>query len=196
MLRFSGGSYAVTSDDKLWLLRAVQAEGPPQAQVARALVNGFAWARGNGRFAGSLASWVRAYAQPVNPRWYVGGARFRAAYAVAPAEEQPVLLRLAQRRESEHSTRVDFTPDVQEAVREALESPWASDVTDYAAPTLDASRKGYVARSVPRKGENRFWTRAVGWTGYIATEGGAAVGGAGVALAMLALGWLLWRGRV
>jgi hypothetical protein len=194
MLRFQGGQYAVTPEDRLWLLRAVQAEGPPQLQVARALVNGFAWARGTGKWKGSLMGWVRAYAQPVNSRWFTSGDKFKAQHAAAPEAERAGLMRLAYRREAEHSTRTSFTAAVEGAVNDALSSPWASDVTDYAAPTLDASKKGMVARSVVKKGENRFWTRAVGWTGYIATEGGAA-GGAGVALALLALGWLLMRGR-
>lgn len=194
MLRFQGGQYQVTAEDRMWLLRAVAAEGPPQLQVARALVNGFAWARSTGKWKGSLMGWVRAYAQPVNSRWYTSGDLFKAQLAAAAPADRAELTRRAYKRESELSTRTSFPAVVEGAVNEALSSPWASDVTDYAVATIDATAKGYVPRSVVRKGENRFWTRAVGWTGYIATEGGGA-GGAGVALALLALGWLLMRGR-
>ncbi len=195
MLRYQGGQYSITSEDRLWLLRAVQAEGPPQLQVARALVNGFAWARSQRKYQGSLMAWVRSYAQPVNSRWYTSGDLFKKQLAEAPAEERAALTRRAYAREAEHSTRREFAPDVERAVDEALSTPWTSDVTDYAAPTIDATRKGYVARSIPKKGENRFWTRAVGWSGYVAS-GLSKGGGMGVA-AILILGgvWLLTRGR-
>lgn len=193
MLRFAGGQYDVTADDRLWLLRAVAAEGPPSEMVARTLVNGFARARGERAFRGSLEDWVRSYAQPVNPRWYVTGDKFRAQLAAAPAEERATLTRLARNRETVHSQRSTFAAGIEQAVDQALTTPFASDVTDYAAPTLDASQKGYIARSIPRQGENAFWTRAAGWTGYIAT--GRDGGGPMVALALIAAAWLLLRGR-
>ncbi len=195
MLKYQGGTYGVTEADRLWLMRAVQAEGPPQLQVARALVNGFAWARAHRKWAGSLMGWVRAYAQPVNSRWFTSGDLHKKQVAeVADAAARAQLERRAYEREAKHATRQAFAPEVEAAVNEALTTPWASDITDYAAPAVDASKKGYVARSAPRPGQNRFWTRAVGWTGYVG-NGWASGGGAGVALALLVGLWLLTKGR-
>ncbi len=195
MLKYQGGTYGVTEADRLWLMRAVQAEGPPQLQVARALVNGFAWARANKKWAGSLMGWVRSYAQPVNSRWFTTGDLFKKQLEAAPdALVAATLTRRAWERESKHATRTVFTPDVEAAVNEALTTAWPSDVTDYAAPSVDAAKKGYVSRSAPKAGENRFWTRAVGWTGYVG-NGWAGGGGAGVALALLVGLWLLTKGR-
>lgn len=207
MLRFQGGQYSVTDADRLWLSRAVEAEGPPRDRVARALVNGFAYARSKGKYSGSLMGWVRAYAQPVNSRWFTSGDLFKKHLAQAPAEERAELTRRAYTREAKHATRTEFTPETVAAVNEALSGVYASDVTDYAAATLDATHKGYVPRSVAKVGENRFWTRAVGWTGYRWVDGGSdgtspagGGGGAGsgglVAVVLLAAAWALFRGRV
>lgn len=147
--------YAVTAEDWLWLLRAVAAEGPPEAQVARALVNLHALVRSRGG-GHSLASLVRAYAQPVNPAWMHGGER----------DADPAEVSAAERRRARAASAEAFSPEVVLAVHRALSRPYASDVTDYAAPSVDASRKGYEPRSEPRGGENRFWSRAPGWRGY------------------------------
>jgi hypothetical protein len=150
-------AYVVTADDVLWLSRAVEAEGPPTKLVARALVNLFAWFRARhpgSAYAASLAALVRGYAQPVSPKW----------------ENEGTAAQRERRREARE--RVAFSDSTVEAVREALGQGWALDWTDYAAPTLDASSKGYQPRTEAVRGKNRFWTRAPGWTGYAVTGDG------------------------
>lgn len=159
--------YEVTDVDRLWLLRAVQVEGPPCVLVARTLVNGFCWARAKRRYARDLCEWVRAYAQPVNDRWYVSGDLHIAHCARLKSDaDRAVCVRAAMEREARHSKRVEFAPHVESAVDTALSTDWQDDTTDYAAPGVDALHKGYVPRSEPKRGENRFWTRCVGWGGY------------------------------
>lgn len=158
MLKAHEVEYEPTTEDKLWLARAVQAEGKPELRVARALVNLFMLQRAQGRTQ-TLAGLVRAYAQPVNPRWYEHGDLFLAHPRSAHE------LEVARNRERVHSTRISFAPLTMRAVREALETPFPSDVTDYGAASLDASMK-YAPRSEPIAGENRFWSRRPGWAGY------------------------------
>lgn len=196
----SGKQYALTAGDRLWLLRAVQAEGPVQSQVAEALVNLFAYrldaraqnpsSRGLAE-ATSLQSLVRAYAQPVNPRWYAGGDLHRAALAKASAQsERSKLQAAAVKRERVHSTRTVFDAPVIAAVDSALRGRHATDVTDYAAQHIDARPKGYEARSEPRQGVNRLWTREPGWSGYAASA--AAWGASGGVLVAVALAVVAW----
>lgn len=195
----SGKQYALTAGDRLWLMRAVQAEGPVQSQVAEALVNLFALTlerKGNGTSplggqSHSLQSLVRAYAQPVNPRWYAAGDLHLAALAKAktPAERAS-LESLAEKRENFHSTRNVFDPAVIAAVESALRGRHATDVTDYAAQHIDARAKGYEARSEPRPGQNRLWTRKPGWAGYAASA--AAWGASGGVLVVAALALVTW----
>lgn len=183
-----GGSYEVTPSDRSWLLRAVEAEGPVSTQVARALVNRFALLRSRGDKR-TLGEFVRAYAQPVNPRWFPDGDLFR-KQGVPSASE----LAQAQKRETVHSARLTFSAETEAAVDEALSTPFPSDVTDYAAPDLDASKKGMLARSDKRAGVNRLWTSAPDWAGY-AVDGAAGTGSAIVALLALALALYLMRGK-
>ena len=181
-----GKSLKVTADDRLWLLRAVQAEGEPRRAVAEALVNLWAWQRATGRSEQSLAALVRAYAQPVNPRWYREGDLFLAAKARAPEQDRPAMEAMARRRQEVHSARTVFDQSVMAAVEAALAGVHRGDVTDYAAPNVDASSKGYRARSEAEPGRNRLWTRAPGWEGY------AAGGGSAVAVLAVAAGVVLW----
>lgn len=145
--------YVVTPEDELWLLRAVQAEGPNYEMVARALVNLFALGRSLGSTR-TLADLVRAYAQPVNPKWAAQGTQAQVARRAAAA------------------ARVVFSPEVTRAVERALTTSWDQDVTDYAAPGLDASAKGYVRRSEDVRGVNTLWARRPGWRGYDVAQGG------------------------
>lgn len=180
-------SYTPTAEDRLWLARAVAAEGRPYVGVARALVNLFMMQRSATSLrAGSsqtLASLVRAYAQPVNPRWFVDGDLYQAHARTSLEAEQ------ARKREHVYSTRTAFTPDVTAAVELALSTPFQSDVTDYAVPSLDATSKGYIARGEIVKGENRFWTRNRFWTGYLTT---GAAGSVAVVLLAVVTAWAVW----
>lgn len=164
------GSYEPTASDRLWLMRAVQAEGQPHGLVARALVNLFAATYPTHT---TLESLVRDYAQPVNPKWAdQGDERTQAKRAAAAA-------------------RTVFDAPVRLAVNDALSSSFSGDITDYAAPTLDATHKGYERRTDSIPGFNAFWTRKPGWPGYSAAGASAVVA---VALCIAALLYVASRG--
>lgn len=184
MLRIPGASsYEPSAMDRLWLLRAVQAEGAPRAAVAQVLVNGFAWNRAHGG-QGSLASWVRSYSQPVNPRWAEGGDLLERAH-LTPSEREAAI-----RRRALASSRTVFDRATHAAVRRALGRGLVDvprSATDFAAPTLDATKKGYQALTPARPGVNRLWTRDPSWAGYEAQPGGTGTAALGAALLALAL---------
>lgn len=176
--RKAGALYQVTANDVLWLRRAVEAEGEPREAVAKALVNLFVL-RMAARPASpqSLEKLVRAYAQPVNPRWFVGGDLYEAALKKAEPGKRDVMRMAAQRRERVHSERTTFSEETDRAVMKALGGVVGSDVTDYAAPWVDGAAKGYEPRSAQEPSKNRLWTRAPGWAGYRAADGVAGQAG-------------------
>lgn len=188
----SATPYPVKASDVLWLSRAVQAEGPVQREVAAVLLNGFMWARARKGYKGTLTDWVRAYAQPINPRWYPNGDLFAGSYERADPATRETLKKRAQNRANVHSTRTQFTPGTEDAVRDALNGRVLSGellaATDYAAGSLDATRKGYtLLQSQP--GANYIWSRpgTDGWEGYRVDAVGALYS---------ALPWLLGLGAV
>lgn len=182
MLSANGAQpYEPTADDRLWLSRAVSAEGAPYDGVARALVNLFMLQRSKGNRQ-TLATLVRAYAQPVNPRWFENGDLFL-AHARTPLE-----VAQARARKDVHSKRAVFGAKVIAAVTRALSEPY-SGATDYAVPSLDATKKGYTALTVPTPGQNRLWTRDTSWAGY--TTAGASVA---TLLLLAGAAYLLWKG--
>ena len=67
---WAGKSYTlpVTTDDMVMLARAIEHEGAPKAGVAWALIQRWAWLHMAG-VTSTLAKFVQAYAQPINPRW-------------------------------------------------------------------------------------------------------------------------------
>ena len=164
--------YQVTAEDALWLARAVEAEGPVQSQVAATLVNGFCFMRAHKGFKGSLTTWIRAYAQPCNPRWYAKGDLFLASIAGKSEAEQAAGRTQASKREKVHSARNTFTQATQTAVAAALNGIGAAippNATDYAAAHINATGKGYTALADAKGGVNRLWYRpgAQNWAGYI-----------------------------
>lgn len=156
-----------TADDALWLRRAVEREGEPREWVAQALVNRWALLKDRGvTDYPTLARFVRAYAQPVNPRWFPAGDLHLAqleAHAPRGAAHQADMIARAQRREGEHSTRKIFHPETEAAVARALGGPLTlpAGVTDYAADTASA-RSRHGAPSYARPGENAFWSPQAG----------------------------------
>jgi hypothetical protein len=185
--------YVPTSEDKLWLHRAVDAEGEPRGQVAETLINGFMWARSELDYPKSLTAWIRSYAQPVNPRWFPHGDLFQHQYDRAKDDdERAELMRRAIVREEVHSRRLAFGSKTRLAVQHALtHAPVLPGATDYAAPSL-VRPSPWVALTEPTPGRNRFWTRpgAIGWAGY--RIGTAAASGGIVALALI-VGYAIWR---
>ena len=70
-------SYNLSSEDRLDLIRAVAREGKPYDAVTWSLIQRFAWLYPRGNFP-TLSSFVKAYAQPINPRWFPTGDKFLA----------------------------------------------------------------------------------------------------------------------
>ena len=168
----SGGGHIVTSRghelpwtaaDALWLRRAVEREGEPREWIAQALVNRWALLRdqGGGQYP-TLTSLVRAYAQPINPRWFPDGDLHLAqlaAHAPRGAAHRADMIARAERRERDDSTRKIFRPETEAAVARALRGPITlpAGVTEYAADTASA-RSRHGAPSHARPGENAFWS--------------------------------------
>lgn len=176
-----------TDADATWLLRAVEAEGPPRDWVAQALVN--RWSVLQDASPGTyptLAAFVRAYSQPVNPRWFPGGDLLEASIARAPAAEQAQLRARAETRRDTHSRRAEFSDATRSAVARALEGPITlpAGVTDFAMDSAQSrASHGTPYRSEP--GENAFWKRHPGALYSVAPSGpshpaGAALRSAGV----------------
>lgn len=191
-----GTTYTPTDEDRLWLMRAVAAEGPPHEIVAETLVNGFMWARSKKRYPSSLATWVRAYAQPVNPMWFETGRMFqRSILKLDNAFDIDCKRKIAKQREV-YSARIRFDARTRGAVKRALEStPKLPQATDYAAHYVEKPGK-WEACTDPSPGFNRFWTRpaALGWRGYTVVQSIADAGssgptgaGGGVVLLLIAL---------
>ena len=157
-----------TDGDALWLRRAVEREGEPKALVAQALVN--RWAMLQDRPAGAsyptLTSFVRAYAQPVNPRWFPAGDLHQAqleAHAPRGAAHRADMIARAEARRDDYSARKIFRDETNQAARPALEGPVTlpAGVTDYAADSSSArATHGAPYRSQP--GENAFWIHSPG----------------------------------
>lgn len=156
----------MTAEDRLWLLRAVQVEGPSLAQVSQVLVNCFAYLHSRRpQLCPSLVWLVRSYAQPVNPAWFPEGNIFAKWHARDPVAYP---LSAAVRRRDLHSVRTTFDPPVSAAVERALTLGLVDvpkNATDYAAAWIDASHK-YKALTAKERGRNRLWTRAPEWAGY------------------------------
>jgi hypothetical protein len=161
--------YEVTAEDRLWLLRAVAREGAVREQVAQTLINGFAFHHAH-RHMPTLTKWIRAYAQPVNPRWFPDGDLHLKWEALGKDSKLAAKLRI------KHSSATSFTGPVIAAVDRALTlGPVDIDprCTDYAAAWIDASKR-MTALTPPVKGVNRLWMRhatktmpsAATWTGY------------------------------
>lgn len=127
----------VTPADALWLARSVEREGEPRTAVAQTMVNRWAWARDFSDRYPRLQDMVRAYSQPVNPRWFPDGDLHRARIAeleqLAAAESDPdraSALRKERDRERarapkrvEFSEAVEFSPRTLAAVRNAINGP-------------------------------------------------------------------------
>ena len=114
--------YAATNDDALWLARAVAHEGSPHDAVAWALVQRFALLYPTYP---TVAELVKAYAQPINPRWFPDGdlhAKRLKQLASDPKKQADEIAR-ARRREQYAQTPWDSIPAAaRTAALEALEA--------------------------------------------------------------------------
>lgn len=195
------GAYRPTKSDRLWLLRAVEGEGAPETWVAQALVNRFMWLRARAMERGTkppystLQAFVRAYAQPVNPRWMEGGDKYEAAWRKSGEHGRQVLHRQHERR-LKHVTMTEFSPHVVAAVDRALTAgpvdlPHAN-TTDYQEANRPTASY-HVQHSQHDQGVNTFYgaKAARDWRGYrvgiqpgIAAAHGKGLAGGGLVLAL------------
>lgn len=200
-MKLYGGTtdYVPTEADKLWLCRAVEAEGEPRERVAETLINGFMWARSEVGYRPPLLTWIRAYSQPLNPRWFVRGDEHMKRMQRAPSEEaRAALVRQALIRESVHAVRSTFTAHTREAVAHALtHAPALPRATDFAASYLADGAEfrkpwPWVALTPPARNRNRFWVRpnALRWAGYRVAE---VASGAGALVVCGLVAVAIWR---
>jgi len=166
LLTWAGGEYRVTPSDRLWLLRAVQAESnkpDDRRRVAQTLVNRFVYlrARGSSTYP-TLTKLVRAYAQPINPLWESKSTEKCRQYPSACTDAM-----IAKRREAR--TRSVFDDSTEEAVEWALTRGMAgfdARSVHYAAPGVGAS--GKIKLTADRQGYNTFYAidSSQSWKGY------------------------------
>lgn len=129
------------ADDRLWLLRAVEAEGEPRDLVAQTLVNrwAFLWDTTPGKYT-RLLELVRAYAQPVNPAWFPDGKLYLQSIPKLEATGVQQAELRAQKRRDVYSTRTSFSPNTVTAVEQALRGPVTipAGALHYAAPSVQS----------------------------------------------------------
>lgn len=169
-LVFPGGSYDLTQNDLLALHRAVQGEVAPGAapedkrldarRVAETLINRFAYLRGRGiRTRWTLAQFVRAYAQPINPRWL--------EELCQSHPERCTQSHIEKRRE--HRQRQRFDEFVYEAVAAALEGQKTTHpaTVHFAMPGVVMDRS-FIRLTPDRKRLNTYFATAdsMSWPGY------------------------------
>jgi hypothetical protein len=165
-LTWAGGTYTVSPSDRIWLLRAVQAESnkaDDRRRVAQTLVNRFIYlkARGSTTYP-TLTKFVRAYAQPINPLWESQSTSKCRQYPSRCTDRM-----IAKRREAR--TRTQFDDSTREAVDWALTRGMAgfdASAVHYAAPGVGAS--GKIKLTTDRQGYNTFYAvdSSRRWPGY------------------------------
>lgn len=160
------GSYGVTPSDRLWLLRAVQAESnkpDDRRRVAETLLNRFVFLKSRGSTAyPTLTAFVRAYAQPINPKWQ---SQSTSKCRANPRRCTDAMI--AKRREARARTQFDDSTvvAVQSALTRGITSVASSSV-HYAAPGIGAG--GKIRLTSDRRGYNTFYavSGSRGWRGY------------------------------
>lgn len=133
-----GQRLRVEHPDRVELARAVEAEGEPRELVAQALVNRWAHLRDAGASM-PLGELVRAYSQPISPRWMPHGEHHIAAMRAAQTEAERVDLQARADRRVANAARDRFTPATLAAVAQALRGPLTIDprVVHFARDTAE-----------------------------------------------------------
>ncbi len=165
-IRYPGGTYTVTQNDLLWLKRALVGEvmreddGP---RVVEVLLNRYAYLRSRGnKTYPTFASFVRAYAQPVNPIWM---SPFGKGCLRSPRRCTPALLA----KRAAHATRNTFPAWVDTSIARALARGPVDiprNATHYAGYNIPSSMKQLTPH---KRGYNTLWTQEGSqsrWEGY------------------------------
>jgi len=194
--------YVPTEEDRLWLLRAVEGEGPVHNEVAQVLVNRFLYLRARIPNAyTTLAELVQAYSQPVNPLWMRGGEKWDSAWAKAKTPEERAKLREIDAKRRDHRSRLKFSPNTVSAVERAL-TKGSLDI-DGRAVHFAAPKKGRKALPVLTQPERANWLHteapAENWQGYRSSAepaiSAASGAGAGALVGVVLVGLMLGRGK-
>jgi len=135
--------YEITAEDLLWLGRAAQGEGGDPRAVIWAMLQRFSLPAFRHTFP-TLTSFVRAFSQPVNPRWMRGGdkcATGGSGYGTPDCAE-----RLLDRRE-EMSSRdpATFSADVKAAIAALSKGSLANPVPRVVNFAVGDRAREYVA---------------------------------------------------
>lgn len=162
LVSHKGSPLSIDDADRLWLSRAVEAEGQPRAHVAQTLVNRWAWLLDKGETAyPRLQDLVRAYAQPVNPRWFPGGDLYQAQIDRLLPNERAVIpaLHEAAVRRVKHAERTTFSPQTLAAVEMALKGPIviAPGTVHFSVPRESAEWRALLTRAPMNDRENAFY---------------------------------------
>lgn len=136
--------YHLTREDYVVLARALEHEGKPQVAVAWTLLQRFAYLYPLYK---TLASFVRAYAQPINPLWFPDGANHIAWVAQLKAknklaEASDEIARAHRRKEYAAKSLHEISPHILEVIEtvfaSGVETPVPGSI-HYRAPTIRTS---------------------------------------------------------
>lgn len=156
--------YVLSNEDYLALLRAVEFEGEPRDAVAWTLLQRFAFIYPQ---YDSLAKFIQAYAQPINPRWYPTGDLHKARFAVLAkakrVQEAEDELKRAARRVQYGNTPIEkisrATRDVVDPIFLGGASP-VQGAVHYRAPTVD-TKSADEAREARQKFAEKYQLQRV-----------------------------------
>jgi len=166
VLVWGKGTYRVTPSDRLWLLRAVQAESnkaDDRRRVAQTLINRFVFLKNAGSTAyPTLTKFVRAYAQPINPLWESQSTR-KCRANPRYCTDAMIAKRQAARNRTQFSESTVFAVD--EALTRGMTLAPNSSV-HYAAPGIGES--GKIKLTADQRGWNTFYAVSGSrrWPGY------------------------------
>lgn len=176
--------YVLSNQDYLDLLRSVEFEGEPRDGVAWTLLQRFAFIYPQYK---TLSTFLRAYVQPINPRWFPSGAKHKEWYqkliSAGKLNEAQDETNRAARRVHHAQTPVEkiskATKEIVDTVFSIPDSPVPGAV-HYRAPTVqtksveeakkardDFGKKHYLNKPVDYGNilrGNWFWTTAASHT--------------------------------
>lgn len=118
--RHAAGTATIVLDESalLWFARSLNHEGSPLVWNAWTMLQRFVYMYP--RF-GSFEKFVRAFSQPVNPRWYPGGDLFEKTLAQTPHELRgPLVVRGERRLRIAREGWADISPHVRETLTKIL----------------------------------------------------------------------------
>lgn len=148
-------SYPVSDDDFLWWARAIWREGKPQITVGHTLLQRFTYLYSTSGIYKTLADFLQAYCQPINPLWFPGGAKSEARIKRLEAKGDTAGVE-AERKRAEQRVRYAKTP--------------LSKIPKKHRETADKILKGETSNPVPRAVHFTSSFAAKGDTGAIARQ--------------------------